>query len=153
MVRVVEEVSSFLGEIAALHARAFPKGQEWSLKEFENVFSLPGVFCLIEEPPHGFSSDSASLMGFLIGRTVLDEAEILTFAVGPLWQRQKIGQQILQETVHRLQQKGIQKFFLEVSVLNSHAIALYKKAGFERTGIRKCYYPDGSDAYIMVKLL
>ena len=38
---------------------------------------------------------------------------------------------------------------LEVGVDNVPAIALYKKLGFKRAGIRRGYYPDGSDAMLM----
>ena len=38
---------------------------------------------------------------------------------------------------------------LEVSRDNLPAIALYRKLGFRESGLRKKYYPDGSDAYTM----
>ena len=40
---------------------------------------------------------------------------------------------------------------LEVRVGNVPALALYKKLGFKKAGVRKKYYEDnGEDAYIMV---
>ncbi len=38
---------------------------------------------------------------------------------------------------------------LEVSRNNLPAMALYRKLGFKESGIRRGYYPDGSDAYTM----
>ena len=46
---------------------------------------------------------------------------------------------------------GVQYMTLEVRVSNEPALALYKKLGFKKAGVRKKYYEDnGEDAYIMV---
>ncbi len=42
---------------------------------------------------------------------------------------------------------------MEVSVKNIPARGLYEKLGFRKVGIRKRYYPDGSDAILMEKEL
>lgn len=41
------------------------------------------------------------------------------------------------------------EIWLEVSVLNIPAIALYKKLGFKPVHVRPRYYSDGSDATVM----
>ena len=47
-------------------------------------------------------------------------------------------------------QKNIKKINLEVCSVNSVAISLYKKWGFEQVGCRKGYYRDG-DALLFAK--
>ena len=41
--------------------------------------------------------------------------------------------------------------YLEVNVENTQAIKLYEKFGFKNLGIRKKYYNNTTDAYIMTK--
>ena len=42
---------------------------------------------------------------------------------------------------------------LEVRVSNVKAIALYQKFGFKNVAVRKRYYSNGEDAYLMIKEL
>ena len=42
---------------------------------------------------------------------------------------------------------------LEVRVSNVKAIALYQKFGFKNVSVRKRYYSNGEDAYLMIKEL
>ena len=42
---------------------------------------------------------------------------------------------------------------LEVRVSNVKAIALYQKFGFKNVAVRKRYYSNGEDAYLMIKKL
>ena len=44
---------------------------------------------------------------------------------------------------------GARQSLLEVRVSNAPAIALYEKFGYERYGVRKNYYADGEDAFVM----
>ena len=46
---------------------------------------------------------------------------------------------------------NLKTFTLEVNVTNEPAIRLYKKFGFKNLGIRKKYYNNSQDAYIMTK--
>ena len=47
--------------------------------------------------------------------------------------------------------KGCMNYSLEVRVSNERAICLYKKYGYEICAIRKDYYADHEDAYLMVR--
>ena len=46
---------------------------------------------------------------------------------------------------------NLKTFTLEVNVENTPAIKLYEKFGFKNLGIRKKYYNNTTDAYIMTK--
>ena len=44
---------------------------------------------------------------------------------------------------------GAKSMFLEVSLTNIAAQALYGRMGFTQVGRRRRYYPDGADALVM----
>lgn len=80
----------------------------------------------------------------------LDEAHISTIAVHPHWRGQGLGELLLVAMLERAIKLKAAQCTLEVRVSNEVAQNLYKKYGFEVTGIRRRYYRDNSeDAYIM----
>lgn len=89
-------------------------------------------------------------VGFILGRIIRVDVEILTFAVLPEYQKQGIGQKLLTTFLKDLQNVSI---YLEVAINNRAAIELYTKNGFTIRGIRKGYYQHGQelpvDAYLM----
>ena len=119
-------------ELAALHAKCFTTPRPWSASEFA---SFQGRAFLLTKP-----------QGFLLGRVVADEAEILTLAVDPAARRQGIAHDLLKGfKAHSIAQSATVAF-LEVAADNAPAIALYLSSGFEQAGRRRGYYrrPDGS---------
>ena len=50
----------------------------------------------------------------------------------------------------RMKDLGASVFTLEVRVSNVPAIGLYEKCGFKKAAIRRQYYQDGEDAFLMV---
>ena len=96
--------------------------------------SNPLCFALIE------------LDGFLIGRSVADEAEILTLAVEPDGRRLGTGARLVQGFLAHTQKHGVATAFLEVAENNLPAIALYRQAGFAEIGLRRGYYAQPSGA-------
>lgn len=125
--------------LADLHAAAF--SAPWDAAAFEALLSQTGVLA-IEVP-----------QGFILIRTVADEAEILTLAVDPVARRQGLGVRLVQEGAASAAALGAAKLFLEVADDNHPALALYARAGFTEAGRRPGYYarPDGrrQDALIL----
>ena len=79
-------------------------------------------------------------------------AELIDLVVAPSARRLGIGRAILEQSSSSLVNQGFRTMELEVRVSNSAARALYKKAGFVRTGRRRNYYPSESgreDAILM----
>jgi ribosomal-protein-alanine N-acetyltransferase len=124
-------------EMAALHDRSFTTPRAWSAVEFDALLASPGAFL------------ETATEGFLLGRVIAGEAELLTLAVAPSARRAGQGRRLL-AAVER-------NAFLEVAADNGPAIALYAGAGWETRGTRRAYYqrPDGSrvDAVVMSKPL
>ncbi len=119
--------------LAAIHELCFTTPRAWSEAEFDSILAGPGVFLL----PHEF--------GFLIGRVIADEAELLTVAVHPNRQRSGIGIALVKQFLDEAVKRGAATAFLEVGQRNKPARALYEQMGFVETGRRKDYYrtPEG----------
>jgi len=129
--------------LAALHAEAF--AAPWDAAAFEALLGQAGVFALEEAD------------GFILLRTVADEAEILTLAVRPAARRQGLGARLVGAGSRAAAARGATRLFLEVAEDNAPALALYAAAGFVGAGRRPGYYarPDGGreDALILARNL
>jgi len=125
--------------LAAMHAGAF--SAPWDMAAFESLLGQAGVVA-IEAP-----------QGFILIRSVADEAEILTLAVDPGARRQGLGARLVREGAAAAAARGAARLFLEVADDNPAALALYAGAGFTEAGRRPGYYarPDGGrqDALIL----
>ncbi|MEO1746422.1 MAG: ribosomal protein S18-alanine N-acetyltransferase, partial [Pseudomonadota bacterium] len=78
--------------------------------------------------------------GFTVLRTAVDEAEILTIAVKPSWQRHGVGRMLMDSALQRAYTERFASIFLEVGETNRAARALYTKLGFISVGERRNYY-------------
>lgn len=87
--------------------------------------------------------------GFLLGRAIAGEAELLTLAVNPAARRKGIGRRLVQEFILAAQVKGAEHLFLEVASDNPPAQALYAALGWQEAGRRPDYYAPGLDAIIL----
>lgn len=125
--------------LAGLHATAFPT--PWDAAAFETLLDQEGVF--VREDPDGF----------ILLRTVADEAEILTLAVRPGARRRGLAARMVREGAVAAAARGATRLFLEVAADNTAALALYARAGFAVAGRRPGYYarPGGGreDALIL----
>ncbi len=126
--------------MAALHTICFITPKPWAAAEFQSLLSSPLCFSLIEAE------------GFLIGRAVAGEAELLTLAVAPQARRRGMGAKLVTRFLYQARLRGAEDAFLEVSAENVAAIALYGKAGFTIAGRRRAYYcaPDGTTADALI---
>ena len=81
------------------------------------------------------------------------EAELLRIAVDPAHRAQGLARTLLQGCEAELAALGIRDLHLEVRTSNSAARALYARAGWRESGLRKNYYRDGEDAVLYAKRL
>lgn len=124
--------------MAAIHAAAFPPGEAWGTDAISLQLALPGAFGLIDERG-----------GMLLGRVIVDEAEVLTLAVAPQARRQGIARALLEAARNETRLRGGRTIFLEVAVGNTPGRELYCRFGFTEAGRRHRYYPDLSDALVL----
>jgi ribosomal-protein-alanine N-acetyltransferase len=91
------------------------------------------------------------LAGYLCSWLVSGELNILNVAVAPDFRRRGAAAALLRHVVEKSRDQGFERAFLEVRIGNAGAIALYRSFGFKSVSLRKCYYPDGEDALVMVR--
>lgn len=118
--------------MARLHAASFTTPRPWSADEISALLASPGAF-LLTEPD-----------GFLIGRAIAGEAELLTVAVDPDARRRGTGAWLVQAFLDQARRRGADTAFLEVAADNTAATALYRDAGFAEAGRRPGYYAQAS---------
>lgn len=123
-------------KLSDLHQKCFPN-KPWSADDFANL-KKSGCEIIMSEN------------GFIVWRTVVDEAEIITIGVNPEMRRNGIATAMLTIIENNIKKQGVKKIFLEVASNNDAAKKLYANAGFETVGIRSKYY-DGVDAILMTK--
>jgi len=120
----------------------------WSRESFESELSQNSLAKYIVSKVNG---KVVAYGGMWI---VLDEAHITNIAVHPDYRGQKIGEKLVHALLQTAKESKTARITLEVRALNEVARKLYKKLGFEDSGIRKGYYADtGEDAVIMWKEL
>lgn len=93
------------------------------------------------------------LVGFVVASCAAGEAELLNLAVAANWQRQGVGECLL-DALDEALGAAASMLFLEVRVSNHSAIAFYQQQDFFEVGHRPNYYPSGrgrEDALIMAR--
>ncbi|MFD2229262.1 ribosomal protein S18-alanine N-acetyltransferase [Alkalimarinus sediminis] len=85
------------------------------------------------------------LLGHGVISVAVGEAHLLNICVANHSQRQGLGRYILHHLLTRSELLGAGIMFLEVRESNSPALALYQSERFEQIGVRKNYYPLGSE--------
>ena len=127
-----------------VHSGQFPS---WTLFELENSYKRGGLSLLGARSGNG---KLISVIGFTrikaIDNPSIDSIEIHFLTTKKEFQRQGRMLSLIEKLLHLNPSTEV---FLEVSSRNHKAICLYKKIGFKEVGLRKGYYPDGSDAKVL----
>jgi len=98
--------------------------------------------------------ETGAVIGYIIGRSMAGEAEILRLATAAAQRCRGVAQALLAHALAQLCTRGTTACFLEVRAANSTALHLYTKNGFTIAGTRKNYYTAPmEDAVVMTKLL
>ncbi|WP_417450368.1 ribosomal protein S18-alanine N-acetyltransferase [Kordiimonas sp.] len=132
-----------LSQLAEAHARAFASQDErpWRPEELLSLMAMPGVSVRV-------ALDGDKVAGFIMDRVAADEAELITLAVSPQYQGQKIALGLMNAMIVDLLAEKISKVFLEVRDDNERAIKLYEDFGFQAQGKRPRYYQTQSGKII-----
>lgn len=132
---------SHIPELVELEASCFP--HPWSSREFElclrqDHFQALGIVC------------QNTIIAYLTYFILVDEIEIVNLAVREDRRRYGWGQRLLEDLMHLVRDRSLDRIVLEVRKSNQIAQRLYAKNGFMVVGERKRYYPPtGEDALIM----
>jgi len=87
--------------------------------------------------------------GYLVLWTAYDEMHLGNIAVAKRWRRRGVAEKMMRWLLREAKRRNVARLTLEVRTCNYPAIALYKKFGFREVAVRKQYYPEGTDAYLM----
>jgi ribosomal-protein-alanine acetyltransferase len=123
----------------------------WSEANFCEALRL-GYLCLV-------ARDGSRVVGFVVLRLLVDDAELLLIAVNPDSRRCGCASALLSEVSMRMRALNKSALHIEVRQSNRNAIAFYEARGFTRVGLRKQYYPSGilgnqrEDALLMMATL
>lgn len=93
--------------------------------------------------------------GIIIGYygfwVMFDNIDITKVSIRKEFQGKGLSNILMEDFFNRIKNLDIRTITLEVRVSNVKAIGLYEKYGFKNISIRKKYYPDLEDAYILQK--
>jgi len=120
-----------VAQMAQLHGLEFTPG--WPQSDFAEhlVAQTDDVIGIVSR---------GKLKGFVIARTSVDQAEILTLLVDQTHKRAGLGRALLQAAENKICKRGADIMFLDVAADNPAAIGLYENAGYARCGLRPGYY-------------
>lgn len=119
---------------AVLEERIF--AHAWSKKSIEDTLAAKENICMT------VTGSDGSFVGYCIFMTSFDDADLCRIAISEKYRRNHIADNLLENALNKLKEKGIKRVLLEVRESNEPAISLYKKYGFEQIGIRKNYYSE-----------
>ena len=97
------------------------------------------------------AKENNEVVGFAGISTCFDEATLNNIVVKKSCRNRGIGAELLEALIEICADLHMKTFTLEVDTLNEPAVHLYKKFGFKNLGIRKKYYNNTHDAFIMTK--
>jgi ribosomal-protein-alanine N-acetyltransferase len=93
--------------------------------------------------------DQSRFIGF-IGLRIDEQAELMNFAIDPIYQHQGYGHKLMTYALEELKKEDVSLLTLEVRESNQNARHFYESCGFKVSHKRKQYYPN-EDAIVYMK--
>lgn len=132
--------------VLALENKAFKT--PWTEDQFryellENPYAVLWVY-----------EEEGQIRGYYDLWIIFENAELATIGVDPAYQKQGIGQKLMDHLTVEAMKHECENIGLEVRVSNLPAIKLYERNGFFTINVRPGYYKDQDgheDAYRMMK--
>jgi ribosomal-protein-alanine N-acetyltransferase len=134
-------------DLAAVHNIEQQTPSPWSMSQLEgDFFTTTGLQLICR------LAVKDQICGFIIGRTVADEAEILKIATDRDFRQRGAAEQLIKAFLPLLRDKDIKSCHLELRSANLPTRRLYEKFDFLVTGSRKNYYTDPDDDAVCLSL-
>ena len=111
---------------------ASPETAQWTLWDYNRVPAGEMAGWVAEQ--------KGEVVGFLVGRQVVSDLEILNFAVAPDARRRGAGTALLGRAIEWGKSVHAENALLEVRESNRGALQFYERHSFRPAGRRKCYY-------------
>lgn len=139
-----------------------PTSSNWSNQHYVSLFrnatpELSRYFVLVaEDPPESGGAETfpaiSPMVAYLAAHCVAGDWELQYIVVAKESRRRGVGTNLLNEFIAHVRAKGGGAISLEVRESNQSARALYRKLGFEETGLRKSYYSNPAEDAILCLL-
>jgi [ribosomal protein S18]-alanine N-acetyltransferase len=120
----------------------------WTRGIFVDCLRIPYVCEILE--------DGGEVVGYAIMSLGGDEAHLLNLCLDEPARGRGLAAMMLDHLVLKALREGVRVLYLEVRPSNTAAIALYRRAGFARIGVRKNYYraeKGREDAWVFARSL
>ena len=133
-----------LQQVMAIEKEAFP--DPWHESFFKRLLKKRknGLYLYVAKIQN-------KVIGYIVFYILSGEGHIHNIAVDTEYRRRGIGKYLLEFALDTVEKNNVNAVYLEVSVNNTAAIELYKKYHFHVLGMRKRYYNNGDDAYVLRK--
>lgn len=95
--------------------------------------------------------ETNEIIGFIGFWITFEQAQITKVSIKKKYQGLKLSKLLMQDAENRIKLAGCINCTLEVRVSNEKAINLYQSFNYKTVTIRKRYYENGEDAYLMLK--
>ena len=142
MIREMTEAD--LEAVTDIERRQFPVSP-WTAEAFEyEMTGNPFAFLYCYEK-------DGKVIGFADLWITYDKAQIASIAVHPEYTGKGYGSELMRFCISEAVRNDCETLSLEVRVSNQPALGLYEKYGLIKAALRKGYYEDGEDAWLMVK--
>lgn len=134
--------------LLAIDAASFPLGISYDSEELSYFINQDGAETIVLE-------DGGTIAAFIIVDVdrKARSATIVTLDVREEFRRKGYGSQLLRRSEEILLEHNVTTYGLQVDVTNAGAITFYEEHGFRAARKLSKYYPDGHDAYLMIKSL
>ncbi len=133
-----------LGDVESI-LKGTPEAAAWSKDALTETFEGDPAHLLV-----GWQKEE--IAGFIAGRRVVGEGEILNLAVKPQYRRQGVGRALMKALLEAFAREAVDQVFLEVRQSNEGAIAFYRGLGFREVGRREGYYQEPEEAALVFAL-
>jgi [ribosomal protein S18]-alanine N-acetyltransferase len=121
-----------------------PEAAAWSAAALEEALRQPDTCFLV-------AAEGGDIGGFVVGRRIADEGEILNLGVRRQRRRHGIGAALVKQLGELLHSEGVRRVFGEVRESNARAVQFYKALGFRQTGKRPNYYRQPEEAALVLE--
>ena len=135
-----------LPEVAAVETSVY--SHPWTRGNFADALAAGNSAWVVRE--------DTALVGYCVVMMAPDDAHLLNISVASHAQGRGVGRGMLAWVDAQALAHGLASVLLEVRVSNARALSIYERAGYQRIGLRRGYYPTvggREDAIVMRKML
>ena len=135
--------SEDIPRIMEIEKQCFQGDDSWTADGFQRELDNKKIAFYIT------ASLDGKIIGYMGSWIILEEAHITTFAVDPEYRNRKVASTLMLCFLREAVKQEVHWSTLEVNENNEHAIKLYKRFGYKTVNVRKNYYGENEDAFLM----